>query len=116
MSTNWKDIAVPRFFADYVFKSRVMFQGDLSFLPDLCARYDWHAPLREALDAVAWLSLSNQLGIEWLTFEACRSSFHAVEMIAKLLEDPHRAREDATLATNYLFGLFEVGFPTPLNI
>jgi hypothetical protein len=60
---------------------------------------------------VAWLSLSNQLGIEWLTFEACGSYFHAVEMMVKLLEDPDRAREDATLATYYLFGLFEVGFP-----
>jgi hypothetical protein len=32
-------------------------------------------------------------------------------MMVKLLEDPDRAREDATLATYYLFGLFEVGFP-----
>ena len=113
MSTNWKDIAVPRFFADYVIKSRVMFRGDLSFLPGLCASSELHAPLREALDAVAWLSLSNQLGIEWLTFEACRSYFHAVEMMAKLLEDPDRARDDTTLAANYLFGLFEVRTPPP---
>ena len=85
----------------------------MSFLPDLCARSDLHAPLGDALDAVAWLSLSNQLGIEWLTFEACRSYFHGVELMAKLLDDLDRAREDDTLVTNYLFGLFEVGFPPP---
>ena len=109
VSTNWKDIAIPRFFADYVFKSHVMFQGDLSFLPDLCVRPDGYAPLGEALEAVAWLSLSNQLRIEWLKIEACRSYFYAVEQMAKLLGDPDQAREDKTLATNYLFGLFEVG-------
>jgi hypothetical protein len=57
MSTNWKGIAVPRFFADYVFKSRVMFQGDLSFLPDLCARSDLHTPLVHPWErpATPWL-------------------------------------------------------------
>jgi hypothetical protein len=106
MSTNWKDTAVPRFFADYVFKSGVMFQADMSFLPDLACTD--HAPLKEAIDAVAWLSMSNQLGVDWLAIEACKAYFQGVELLAKLLEDPDRAKEDATLATNYLFGLFEV--------
>jgi hypothetical protein len=110
MSTNWKDLAIPRFFTDYVFKSHVVCRGDLSFLPELCSRSNFHAPLKAALDAVAWLSLSNQFGIEWLKVEASKSYFHAVTLMAKLLQDPDAAREDAILATNYLFGLFEVSF------
>jgi hypothetical protein len=43
-----------------------------------------------------------------LKFEACRSYFHAIELMAKLLQSPNEARRDETLATNYLFGLFEV--------
>jgi hypothetical protein len=108
MSTNWKEIALPRFFADYIFESPIFTGSSLSFLRELCGRTNLRAPLKEALNAVAWLSLSNQLGIEWLKVEACGSYFHAVKGMAKLLKDPDEARQDATLATNYLFGLFEV--------
>lgn len=108
MSTNWREIAVPRFFADYVFESAFCLQSGLSFLPELCGRTDLRAPLREALNAVACLSLSNQLGINWLKTEACRYYFHAVEVMAKLCRDPDEVRQDDALATNYLFGMFEV--------
>jgi hypothetical protein len=108
MSTNWQEIALPRFFADYIFESPIFTGSGLSFLRELCGRTNLRAPLREALNAVAWLSLSNQLGIEWLKVEACGSYFHAVKLMAKLLKGPDEARQDATLATNYLFGLFEV--------
>jgi hypothetical protein len=108
MSTNWQEIALPRFFADYIFESPIFTGSGLSFLRELCGRTNLRAPLKEALNAVAWLSLSNQLGIEWLKFEACGSYFHAVKLMAKLLKGPDEARQDATLATNYLFGLFEV--------
>jgi hypothetical protein len=108
MSTNWQEIALPRFFADYIFESPIFTGSSLSFLRELCGRTNLRAPLREALNSVAWLSLSNQLGIEWLKVEACGSYFHAVKVMAKLLKGPDEARQDATLATNYLFGLFEV--------
>jgi hypothetical protein len=108
MSTNWKEIALPRFFADYIFESPIFTGSGLSFLRELYGRTNLRAPLREALNAVAWLSLSNQLGIVWLKVEACGSYFHAVKAMAKLLKGPDEARQDATLATNYLFGLFEV--------
>jgi hypothetical protein len=108
MSTNWQEVALPRFFADYIFESPIFTGSSLSFLRELCGRTNVRAPLREALNAVAWLSLSNQLGIEWLKVEACGSYFHAVKVMAKLLKGPDEARQDATLATNYLFGLFEV--------
>jgi hypothetical protein len=115
MSTNWQEIALPRFFADYIFESPIFTGSGLSFLRELCGRTNLRAPLKEALNAVAWLSLSNQLGIEWLKFEACGSYFHAVKLMAKLLKGPDEARQDATLATNYLFGLFEVKPSSPFT-
>lgn len=108
MSTNWREIALPRFFADYVFESPLFSESGLSFLPELCGRPNLRAPLREALNAVSWLSLSNQLGLQWLKLEACGTYFHAVQLMSKLLQDPDEAPQDATLATNYVFGLFEV--------
>ena len=108
LSTNWREVAVPRFFSDYIFESPLFSNCGMTFLPQLCGRMDLHAPLKEALNAVAWLSLSNQLGIEWLKAEAYASYFQAVELMAKLLHDPDEAHDDATLATNYLFGIFEV--------
>jgi hypothetical protein len=108
MSTIWREVALPRFFADFVFESTLFPGSSLSFLPELYGRTILHAPLKEALNAVAWLSMLNQLGIESLKFEACRSHFHAIELMAKLLQSPYEARRDETLATNYLFGLFEV--------
>jgi hypothetical protein len=108
LSTIWREVALPRFFADFVFESTLFPGSSLSFLPELYGRTNLHAPLKEALNAVAWLSMSNQLGIESLKFEACRSYFHAIELMAKLLQSPNEARRDETLATNYLFGLFEV--------
>jgi hypothetical protein len=116
MSTIWREIALPRFFADFVFESTLFTGSGLSFLPELYRRTNLHAPLKEALNAVAWLSLSNQLGIESLKFEACRSYFHAIELMVKLLQGPDEARQDATLATNYLFGLFEVGLSSSFTV
>ncbi|KAE9377490.1 hypothetical protein N431DRAFT_398426 [Stipitochalara longipes BDJ] len=110
ISTVWRDVAIPRFFADYVFESKLFTGSSLSFLPELYGCANMHTPLKEALNAVAWLSMSNQLGIKSLKSEACRSYFHAIELMAKLLQGPGEARQDATLATNYLFGLFETKY------
>ena len=108
MSTIWREVALPRFFADFVFESTLFPGSSLSFSPVLYGYTNLHAPLKEALNAVAWLSMSNQLGIESLKFEACQSYFHAIELMEKLLQSPNEARRDETLATNYLVGLFEV--------
>ncbi|RFU24971.1 hypothetical protein B7463_g11367, partial [Scytalidium lignicola] len=107
MSTIWREVALPRFFADFVFESTVFTGSGLSFLPELYGRPDQHAPLIEALSAVASLSMANQLRIESLKLEALQSYFHAIQLMAKLLQHPDEAQQDATLATNYLFGLFE---------
>jgi hypothetical protein len=116
MSTVWREVALPRFFADFIFESTLFTGSGLSFLPELYGRTNLHAPLKEALNAVAWLSMSNQLGIESLKFEACRSYFHAMELMAKLLQSSNEARQDATLATNYLFGLFEVELSSSFTV
>lgn len=65
-------------------------------------------PLKEALDTVAWLNLSNQVSMEWLALEAQGAYVKAVGLVAGLLQDEKQARKDTTLAANYLFGLFEV--------
>jgi len=112
MSTIWREVALPRFFADFVFESTVFTGSSLAFLPELYGRADQHAPLKEALNAVAWLSMANQLRIKSLKLEALQSYFHAIELMAKLLQHSDEAQHDATLATNYLFGLFEVKSPS----
>ena len=92
----------------YVFQSRLHQYTGLTFLPELYGCTNLRAPLKQALDAVACLSLSNQLGIKWLKTDACKSYSKALQQMAKLLQDPLKAEQDAALATNYLFTLFEV--------
>lgn len=87
-----------------------MIEGNFSFLPELCAGPNVSAPLKEALDAVAWLNLSNQVGMEWLAVEAQRSYVRAVGLLARLLMDEEQAKQDSTLATNFLFSLFDASF------
>ena len=90
-----------------------MAEGSFSFLPELCKGPDVSEPLRAALNAVAWLNLANQTGREvmvWLVVEAQRAYAEAVGLLAGLLRDEEAARRDSTLATNFLFCLFEVFF------
>jgi Fungal Zn(2)-Cys(6) binuclear cluster domain len=116
MSTVWREVALPQFFADFVFESTVFTGSGLSFLRELYGRADQHAPLKEALNAVASLSMANQHRIEPLKLEALQSYFHAIQLMAKLLQHPDEAQQDATLATNYLFGLFEVMLPSCFTV
>jgi hypothetical protein len=108
VSTDWKSIAIPRFFANYVYSSKIIVEGDMSFLPELSGSPNSSEALKEALDAVSWLNLSNQVGVEWLELEAQKAYVKVIGLAAGLLQDEQEARKDTTLAANYLFGLFEV--------
>jgi hypothetical protein len=108
MSTKWEKVAISRFFADYVSSSHIVKRVDLQFLLKLCSSPNLNAPLKEALEAVAFLSLANQLRLDWLAIEANKSYCRSLPLVAKLLQNVEEARDDTTLATIFLFTCYEV--------
>lgn len=108
MTTNWKDVAVPRYFADYIVRCSVDDITDLSFIPQLCHNLDSRHSFREALDAVALRSLANQVGSSWLSIEATKSYGRALRSFTSVLQNIEEAQRDTTLATIYLFTFYEV--------
>jgi hypothetical protein len=107
MTTDWKGIAIPLFFRDYVFHSSLM-KGNFNFLATSFNRPNASPALKSALNAVAWMSLANKRKIIWLSTEAKGCYLESVGNVAKLLGDPATAREDDVMICNCLFGLFEV--------
>jgi hypothetical protein len=105
LSWNWQDQAVARFFADYILPSDV-FTDNLQFLPRLCGSSSSCHHLKEALQAVAFASQGNQLGLKWMTTEGSLAYGRALPLIADVLQN--QSREDSTLAAIFLLGLYEV--------
>jgi hypothetical protein len=104
---QWQDLAITRFFADYVCDSDVI-RDNTKFLPDLCSSPDRPPHLREALHAVAFASQANQEKLEWLEVESIKAYGRLLAMVPKLLQDPAAAARESTLVTIYLLGLHEV--------
>jgi hypothetical protein len=96
--TDCKSTAIPRFFANYVSQSKVLALRDLRFVTELCGQPNVSELLREALDAVAWLNLSNQVGhgMDWLPLEA-QQSCKSCWALRAALQDEEEARKDTTL-------------------
>lgn len=107
ININWKETAVPRFLTDYSDKSDVV-EGDLCFVKELASRPNVCPALREALSAVAYLSLTYQLHLEDLKLDAKDCFGRALSMAVHLIENISDAKQDSTLATIYLFGLYQV--------
>lgn len=100
IGTNWEDIAVPRFYADYIFRSDPMALSNFKFIPDIVSRNSSCTILNESLRAVALINLANQTHQESLAAEANRSFYRAVRCMATLLQDPKEAKRDTTLAAS----------------
>ena len=108
VSIKWQDVAVPRFFEDYIYLSDAVPRGSLNFLPDLCSSSSTSSVLRGALDALALRNLANQLGQENLEVDARKSYCRSIPLLAQLLQDEEEAKKDSTLCAILLFGIYEV--------
>ena len=67
LGTQWQETAVDRLLADYVPRSDLM---AWHFLPKVSRDAPSLKHLKEALYATAFVNQANQLGLEWLGFEA----------------------------------------------
>lgn len=108
ISTDWQEVAIPRFFADYILQSDVVKWGSFGFLRDILSTETSQTYLGNALRAVALMSLANQTQQEWLAVEAKKGYGQAILGVAKDLQTMPTANTDALLASTFLFGFFEV--------
>lgn len=108
VGTNWMEIAIPRFFADYVYRSENVRQFNISFIIEIANANKSCACIQEALRAVALISLANQTHQKRLETEASQYFYRAVGLLAKSLQDPEEAKKDTTLASTFLFGWYTV--------
>ncbi|KUJ17134.1 uncharacterized protein LY89DRAFT_72705 [Mollisia scopiformis] len=108
LSTNWHETAIPRFFADYVSPSNVLNGGSFHFLLDLCNQQMCNVHFDEALRAVAYMSLANQLGKNNLSVEARKLYGSAIIRVATKVQNVEEALDDAILASSFLFSLFQI--------
>jgi hypothetical protein len=106
--TNWQEDAVSTFFNDYVLPSDMMKESLHPFLSGLCRRPISCLHLSEALHATAFASQGNQLGLRWMVTEGSLAYNRALPLFSKALQDDEACKEDTTLATSFLLGLFEV--------
>jgi len=117
VSTNWKQIAIPRFFADYGAKSNVFCSnGSLRFIPDIYRQQCSSTHFDEALRAVAFISLANQLDKVDLSLEARKLYGSAIVRVATKLQCVEEAADDTIMASSFLFSMFEVMFHLVLAI
>jgi hypothetical protein len=110
LSTNWHQIAIPRFFADYVSRSDVLGSGSLRFLRDIYSQRICRVNFDEALRAVAFMSLANQLSKAELSVEARKLYGSAIIRVATKLQNVEEAADDTILASSFLFSMFQVVF------
>ncbi|RFU26910.1 hypothetical protein B7463_g9420, partial [Scytalidium lignicola] len=108
VSTNWQQIAIPRFFADYVSQSNMFTKGNFRFLPDIYNQRMSSPHFDEALRAVAFMSLANQLGKDDLSVEARKLYGSAIVRVATQLHNVEGAIDDTVIASSLLFSLFEM--------
>jgi hypothetical protein len=108
MKTNWYDVAIPRFFSDYIWPSHKVPGGSLNFLPDVLKRSPECRFLKSALQAVGLISLANQQKQPHLLRDAEYCFLHAIAGVAKALEDTNQAKSDAVIATTFLFTIYAV--------
>lgn len=64
----------------------------------------------EALRAVAFMSLANQLGKDDLSVEASKLYGSAIIRVATKLRNVEEAADDTILASSFLFSVFQVMF------
>lgn len=106
LTTDWREIAIPKFLADYVFQSDVAQWGNFHFVSDVFSK----SMAQEALQAVALTSLANQIKVPSLITEARKHYCEAIIRIANALGDIEEAKKDSTLASVNLLHMFEVTF------
>jgi hypothetical protein len=107
---DWKGVAVPRFFNDYVFHFdsgctsfyffRTLWESERS-----CVHF------RQALEAVAFLNFASQENVLWMRDEATKLYCRSLSRVSGLLQNDEDAYKDTTLATIHTFGIYEVSKP-----
>ncbi len=110
MASDWHGQAVYIFFNDYVIQtseSTVDF-GFLESLPGLWAREDDTSVCREAVSAVALMSLAHRSSLNYLVIQARQRYGKALQLIAKALNNPEELGKDSTLASVLCAGYDEV--------
>jgi hypothetical protein len=110
LSANWHQIAIPRFFADYISRSDVLGGGSFRFLLDIYSQRMCNIHFDEALRAVAFMSFANQLGKNDLSVEARKLYGSAIMRVATKLRNVEEALDDTILASSFFFSLFQVMF------
>jgi len=108
MVTNWHDVAVPRFFDDYIWPSHLVPGGSLNFVPEILDKYPQAVFVKSAMQAVALISLANQTHQPYLARDAEYFFLNAIAGVAKALEDVETAKSDAVMASTFLFSVYGV--------
>ena len=104
MATDWGELAVCQFFADFVLPVDDTGDGGgyfpyFHFLPSLYERQAADSYLREAVLAVALYRLANQTQIDDLTLRARRCYGKALAQVNKALQNQSEMKSDQVLAT-----------------
>lgn len=110
ISTNWQQIAIPRFFGDYIAPSDLLKNGNFRCLRDIYSQPRASTHFDDALQAVALMSLANQLGKQDLSVEARKLYGTAIIKVATKLRNGEDATDDTIMGASYLLTLFEVMF------
>lgn len=106
-STDWKDVAVTRYFAEWASHSQAM-QDVTGFLPRLCSGPESSATLQHALHAAAYANQAYRGGVGWMGLEAEKAYVRALASLKVALQDTKEAKKDSTLAAIHYLGQHEV--------
>ncbi|KAF2488957.1 hypothetical protein BU16DRAFT_219249 [Lophium mytilinum] len=110
LQCTFEEMAIPRFFADYIIPGTVpgVPGGFLGFLEDISNPKFATTCLLEALTAASYASLANQIRDERLKVKARKAYGSCLALLNQALRTPTEAKKDATLGAMAIIALYEI--------
>lgn len=108
MDTDWRAVAIPRFFGDHGKSTHPVYDSSFCFMKEVLEQNSSETYFRDAVEAAAFINLANQIGQAWLEVEGRQAYGRAIRGSAMALQTPSKAKDDALLASTILFGFVEV--------
>ena len=120
LTNDWNSQSVCIFMQDYVISSDQSATGIgyLHGLPDLWVKQEEFSSIRQAVSAVALTSLAHRSSsLDYLLPQARRQYGQALMLTLRALSNPAEWKQDSTLATVLLLGVYEVrAIPTSMTL
>ncbi|KAF2489010.1 hypothetical protein BU16DRAFT_567970 [Lophium mytilinum] len=111
LATDWEDLALCKFFGDFVFPKENAGGNAfryLDFLPSIYERDAKQSHLTDAVLAVALIHFANQKRVEGLNMRARRSYARSLNLVNRSLANPIEKGSDEVLATLCLLAKYEI--------